>query len=141
MMAIHEHLTPIRKRELEQIGWTKARELAKVARRDRQAFESAPWVHKANTMPKEEFKREVERYLTGKDTEAWEIRKRHPKAVLTSRGVCYAVWRGWSTGMASKFHGRSSSMRLIGWSAMQDNTLRRYASGSRPLSLAVPIRL
>jgi hypothetical protein len=72
-MAIHEHLTPIRKRELEQIGWTKARELAKVARRDRQAFESAPWVHKANTMPREEFKREVERYLTGKDTEAWEI--------------------------------------------------------------------
>ncbi len=27
LMAIHEHLTPIRKRELEQIGWTKAREL------------------------------------------------------------------------------------------------------------------
>jgi hypothetical protein len=73
LMAIHEHLTPIRKRELEQIGWTKARELAKVARRDRQAFESAPWVHKANTMPREEFKREVDRYLTGKETEAWEI--------------------------------------------------------------------
>ena len=61
------------KRELEQIGWTKARELAKVARRDGQAFESAPWVHKASTMPREEFKREVDRYLTGKDTEAWEI--------------------------------------------------------------------
>jgi hypothetical protein len=29
LMAIHEHLPPIRKRELEQIGWTKARELAK----------------------------------------------------------------------------------------------------------------
>jgi hypothetical protein len=73
LMAIHEHLPPIRKRDLEQIGWTKARELAKVARRDRQAFESAPWVHKAHTMPREEFKREVDRYLTGKDTEAWEI--------------------------------------------------------------------
>jgi hypothetical protein len=73
LMAIHEHLTPIRKRELEQIGWTKARELAKVARRDRQGFECAPWVHKANTMPREEFKREVDRYLTGKDTEPWEI--------------------------------------------------------------------
>jgi len=36
LMAIHEHLTPIHKRELEQIGWTKARELAKVARRDRE---------------------------------------------------------------------------------------------------------
>jgi len=53
--GIHEHLTPIRKRELELIGWTKARELAKVARRDRQGFDCAPWVHKAHTMPREEF--------------------------------------------------------------------------------------
>jgi hypothetical protein len=73
LMAIHEHLPPIRKRELEQIGWTKARELVKVARRDRQEFDSAPWVHKATTLPREEFKREVDRYLTGKDTEPWEI--------------------------------------------------------------------
>jgi len=73
LMAIHENLPPIRKRELEQIGWTKARELAKVARRDGQRFESAPWVHKASTMPREEFRREVDRYLTGKETEPWEI--------------------------------------------------------------------
>jgi len=73
LMAIHEQLTPLRKRELEQIGWTKARELAKVARRDRQDFESAPWVHKATTMPREEFKREVDRYLTGKESEPWEL--------------------------------------------------------------------
>jgi hypothetical protein len=73
LMAIHEHLTPIRKRELEQIGWTKARELAKVARRDRQKFDCAPWVQKAATMPREEFKRAVDHYLTGKETEPWEI--------------------------------------------------------------------
>lgn len=73
LMAIHEHLTPIRKRELEKIGWTKARELAKVARRDRQTFESAPWVHKASTMPTDEFRREVDKYLTGKESERWEI--------------------------------------------------------------------
>jgi hypothetical protein len=73
LMAIHEHLPPIRKRELEQIGWTKARELVKVARRDRQEFDCAPWVHKATTLPREEFKREVDRYLTGKEIEAWEI--------------------------------------------------------------------
>jgi hypothetical protein len=30
-------------------------------------------VHKAKELPKEEFKREVERYLTGKETEPWEI--------------------------------------------------------------------
>jgi hypothetical protein len=34
---------------------------------------SAPWVHKARKLPKEEFKREVDRYLTGKETEPWEI--------------------------------------------------------------------
>jgi hypothetical protein len=30
-------------------------------------------VHKASTLPSEEFTREVDRYLTGKDTEPWEI--------------------------------------------------------------------
>jgi hypothetical protein len=44
-----------------------------VARRDRQGFDCAPWVHKAGTMPREEFKREVDRHLTGKETEPWEI--------------------------------------------------------------------
>ena len=73
LMAIHEHLTPICKRELEQIGWTKARELVKVVRRDRQGFDCAPWVHKASTMRREEFKREVDRYLAGKETEPWGI--------------------------------------------------------------------
>ncbi|MGA9998557.1 MAG: hypothetical protein WBQ04_00400, partial [Candidatus Acidiferrales bacterium] len=36
-------------------------------------FDCAPWVHKAKELPKEEFRREVDRYLTGKETEAWEI--------------------------------------------------------------------
>jgi hypothetical protein len=73
LMAIHEHLPRILKAELRSIGWTKARELAKVARRERQDFDCAPWVHKAQEMPREEFKREVERHLTGKETEPWEI--------------------------------------------------------------------
>jgi hypothetical protein len=30
-------------------------------------------VHKAKELPKEEFIREVERHLTGKETEPWEI--------------------------------------------------------------------
>jgi len=72
-MAIHENLTRVPKQQLRQIGWTKARELAKVARREGERFESAPWVHKAQALPKEEFKREVERHLTGHDTEAWEL--------------------------------------------------------------------
>ena len=59
--------------DLQQMGWTKATELAKVARREGQQFDCATWVHKAHEMPSEEFKREVERHLTGKETEAWEI--------------------------------------------------------------------
>jgi hypothetical protein len=73
LMAIHEHLPRIPKADLRSMGWTKARELAKVARRERQAFDCAPWVHKARELPREEFKREVERHLTGKETEPWEI--------------------------------------------------------------------
>jgi hypothetical protein len=72
-MAIHEHLPRIPKADLRSMGWTKARELAKVARRERQGFDCAPWVHKAQELPREEFKREVERHLTGKETERWEI--------------------------------------------------------------------
>ena len=73
LMAIHEHLTRVPKHQLREIGWTKARELAKVARREGERFESAPWVHRAQELPKEEFKRAVERHLTGRDTEAWEL--------------------------------------------------------------------
>ena len=73
LMAIHEHLPRIPKAELRSMGWTKARELAKVARREQQGFDCAPWVHKARELPREEFKREVERHLTGKETEPWEI--------------------------------------------------------------------
>jgi hypothetical protein len=73
LMAIHEHLPRIPKADLRSIGWTKARELAKVARRERQGFDCAPWVHKARELPRDEFKREVERHLTGKESEPWEI--------------------------------------------------------------------
>ncbi|MGB7022519.1 MAG: hypothetical protein WBD73_01865 [Candidatus Acidiferrales bacterium] len=72
-MAIHEHLTRVPKHQLKEVGWTKATELAKVARREGQRFESATWVHKAQVLSKEEFKREVEKHLTGKDTEPWEL--------------------------------------------------------------------
>src|SRR3989454_1686251 len=73
LMAIHEHLPRIPKTELKLVGWTKAAELAKVARREGQRFDCATWLHKARELPKEEFKREVERNLTGQETEPWEI--------------------------------------------------------------------
>jgi hypothetical protein len=43
------------------------------ARKDGTEFASCTWVNKAKELPREEFKREVERHLTGKETEAWEI--------------------------------------------------------------------
>ncbi len=73
LMTIHEHLTRVPKPELRKIGWTKARELVKVARRDGPEFACAPWVHKAKALAREQFQREVERHLTGKETEPWEI--------------------------------------------------------------------
>ena len=73
LMAIHESLTRIPKPRLREVGWSKAAELAKVARRDGKAFDCATWLHKAKELPKEDFKREVERHLTGKETEPWEL--------------------------------------------------------------------
>ncbi len=73
LMTIHEHLTRVPKPQLREMGWTKARELVKVARKEGAEFVCAPWVHKAKELPKEQFKREVEHYLTGKETEPWEI--------------------------------------------------------------------
>jgi len=55
------------------VGWTKGVGLAKVARRDRQHFDCATWLHKAREMPKEQFKQAVEKELTGKETEPSEI--------------------------------------------------------------------
>jgi hypothetical protein len=74
LMSIHEHLPPQARRELKQVGWTKGLELAKLARRrDGQEFDCATWLHRAREMPKEQFQREVEKELTGKETEPWEI--------------------------------------------------------------------
>jgi hypothetical protein len=42
-----------------------AAELAKVARRNQEHFESANWLHRAKTTPTQQFKEEVEKYLTG----------------------------------------------------------------------------
>src|ERR1700681_926072 len=73
LMAIHERLPRIHKVDLRQVGWAKATELAKVARRDGQRFDCATWLHKAQKLPKKDFKQEVERHLTGRETEPWEI--------------------------------------------------------------------
>jgi len=73
LMAIHERLPKIHKVDLEQVGWAKATELARVARREGEEFDCATWLHRAKEMPKEKFRRAVEIHLTGKESEPWEI--------------------------------------------------------------------
>jgi len=73
LMSIHEHLPPQVRRELKQVGWTKAAELTKVARSDGKNFNCAAWMHKARTLPRDQFKREVDHHLTGKDSEPTDI--------------------------------------------------------------------
>ncbi len=46
--------------------------MAKVARREGERFESATWFQKAHSLPKQQFKDEVEKYLTG-DSEPSEL--------------------------------------------------------------------
>src|ERR1039457_1971349 len=73
LMAIHENLTKIPKQHLREMGRRKAAEMVKVARRDGERFDCAPWVHKAKNLNREEFQQEVERHLTGKESEPWEL--------------------------------------------------------------------
>ncbi len=73
LMSIHEQLPPEARRGLKQVGWSKGRELAKVARKDGQHFDCAHWLHKAREMPFRQFQREVEKELTGKETEPHEL--------------------------------------------------------------------
>ena len=72
LMSIHEQLPRTVKKDLKQVGWSKAAELAKVARRDGERFDCANWLHKAHEMPTQQFKDEVEKYLTG-DSEPSEL--------------------------------------------------------------------
>ena len=47
--------------------------MTKVARSDGKDFDSAAWMHKARSLPRDQFKREVDQHLTGKNSEPTEI--------------------------------------------------------------------
>ena len=64
LMSIHENLPPQARKQAKGI------ELVRLARRDRQNFDCATWLHKARQMPKEDFKKAVEMELTGAGTGA-----------------------------------------------------------------------
>ena len=73
LISIHEHLPKQIKKDLPEIGWAKAAELVKVARSDRDRFDAAGWVAKAQSLPREDFRHEVEKHLTGEDSEASDV--------------------------------------------------------------------
>jgi hypothetical protein len=73
LMAIHEALPKQLRKELKAIGWTKAKELAKLARRQGQQFDCATWLHKAQQLSKDRFTEEIERALNGPDAEPWDL--------------------------------------------------------------------
>jgi hypothetical protein len=73
LMSIHDHLKQIPTPEIEDLGWAKAMELAKVARHEGRGFNSAAWLDKAKTSSKQELKQEVYKHLTGEDYEPYEM--------------------------------------------------------------------
>jgi len=73
LMSIHDHLKQIPAAEIEDLGWSKALELAKVARSEGRHFDCATWLHKAKERTKEELKEEVYKYFTGEDYEPYEM--------------------------------------------------------------------
>ena len=73
LMSIHDHLRQIPAPEIEELGWSKALELAKVARSEGRRFDSATWLHRAKECTKQELKEEVYKYFTGEDYEPYEM--------------------------------------------------------------------
>ena len=73
LMSIHDQLPQLAAPEIEGLGWSKAFELAKVARSEGRGFDSATWLHKAQGSTKEELKEAVHKYFTGEDFEPYEM--------------------------------------------------------------------
>jgi hypothetical protein len=73
LMSIHDHLRQIPTAEIEELGWSKALELAKVARSEGRHFDSATWLHRAKESTKQELKEAVYKYFTGEDYEPYEM--------------------------------------------------------------------
>ena len=57
----------------EGSGLDKGDRTSQASEEGQKQFDCATWLHKARQMPKEDFKKEVEKELTGRETEPWEI--------------------------------------------------------------------
>jgi hypothetical protein len=65
LLSLYERLPQIPVPEIEELGWSKALELAKVARGGGRRFDCATWLHKAKEWTKQELKEVVQKYFTG----------------------------------------------------------------------------
>jgi len=73
LMAIHEHLPRIPKPALRLVGWTKATELVKVARRMGSGSIVQPGCTRPESCPRKSSSGKSSGHLTGQETEPWEI--------------------------------------------------------------------
>lgn len=71
-MAIHEQLPRPMHASLEQIGWSKAKELTRMVRHEGPNFNASRWLDQAQQLSSEELKQAVEKAITG-ESEAYEI--------------------------------------------------------------------
>ena len=73
LMSIHEHLPPQARKELKEVGWTKGWSWQRLRDGTGNASTVQPGCTKPAKCPRKSFKQEVERELTGQETEPWEI--------------------------------------------------------------------
>src|SRR6516225_6664087 len=96
LMSIHDNLRQIPTEEIESLAWSKALELAKVARSEGRRFDSATCLHKARECNKQELKEEVHRYFTGEDSSP--TRLSSPSSLKASCPIIERALRGGGDG-------------------------------------------
>ncbi len=64
-MLTHDHMPRIPAPEIEDLGWSKALELAKVARTEGGQFDCATWLHMAKQSMKQVWKEAAHQYFIG----------------------------------------------------------------------------
>lgn len=82
LMSTHDHLPRIPAPEIEDLGWSKALELAKVVRTEGGQIDCAAWLHTAKQSKKQELKEAVHEDFTGEDYEPYEMNCRWWKGAL-----------------------------------------------------------
>jgi len=114
----------------------KGLELAKLARTEGQHFDCATWLHKAREMPKEELKREVEKELTGRETEPHEIiyfklhKTQIPVVEEALETAALMLGTDKSRGYCLKMiHNRRSTARHCSWERRTDDQSVRLDRG------------